>query len=659
MFTTGRRRRRGARAAGPGSRAGCRARSRRTNARPVVRVAVLDGVGAEGPAGVVHQHVQHRTDRLGQGRHGRPSVTSQAVATPPISSARASIRSVRRAAQWTQEALGRQPSGRSGADAAAGAGDEGDTTWHGHARDCAASRPPADWPVMPDVHTHQARREGSQLVRRGAQVLGILGGVAWVAAWYLWEGGDDPIELGLFWLGAALPHALPARARHAAGQARPARAAAVRRVRAAVAGLDGRRPSRPPRHPTTASSGGCRGCRGRAVRDRAARPGRRRNGRPSETAPSRWRESEIARRMLRRGWPLWRSPPTGRHARGVTRSRRDDQPAHLTARPAGDGRCRRHERLRDGALQAARAARHRGRHLHPRHVLGAADGARGGAGRAGPQHPRRPVRGADQGRAARPDVRVRPRGAARRGLPAAGPLLRAALPLLALRPGRGAGPRPLGRAARALDAHHGQGQERRARRGRHPRARRPDHRRGAGGRGRRHADRQHRHRGQAADQPVRRLRLARRRDPPGRRPRRVPSARPGRRTPPARPARGRVGADVRGSDPAAQGPRRAAARGRRAPRARARAAVPPGRPGRGRPVGLRARAPGVAGAARLGARPRRRGAVRAAGRPERAGRSGTPRPTWSPYRPTTSRSAWSPSRRRPPARRSWPRPWAA
>ena len=57
---------------------------------------------------------------------------------------------------------------------------------------------------MPDVHTHQARREGSQLVRRGAQVLGILGGLAWVAAWYVWEGGDDPIELGLFWLGAAL-----------------------------------------------------------------------------------------------------------------------------------------------------------------------------------------------------------------------------------------------------------------------------------------------------------------------------------------------------------------------------------------------------------------------------------------------------------------------
>ena len=42
---------------------------------------------------------------------------------------------------------------------------------------------------------------------------------------------------------------------------------------------------------------------------------------------------------------------------------------------------------------------------------------------------------------------------------AAGPLRRRALPLLAVRPGRRAGPRPLGRAARALHAHHGEGQE--------------------------------------------------------------------------------------------------------------------------------------------------------------------------------------------------------
>jgi hypothetical protein len=35
-------------------------------------------------------------------------------------------------------------------------------------------------------------------------VVGLLGGLAWVAASFLWEGGDDPLELGLFWLGAVL-----------------------------------------------------------------------------------------------------------------------------------------------------------------------------------------------------------------------------------------------------------------------------------------------------------------------------------------------------------------------------------------------------------------------------------------------------------------------
>jgi hypothetical protein len=41
-------------------------------------------------------------------------------------------------------------------------------------------------------------------MRRAAQVVGLLGGAAWVAAFFLWEGGDDPLELGLFWAGAAL-----------------------------------------------------------------------------------------------------------------------------------------------------------------------------------------------------------------------------------------------------------------------------------------------------------------------------------------------------------------------------------------------------------------------------------------------------------------------
>jgi hypothetical protein len=43
-----------------------------------------------------------------------------------------------------------------------------------------------------------------QRITRAAQVVGVLGGAAWVVTAFLWEGGDDPIELGLFWAGAAL-----------------------------------------------------------------------------------------------------------------------------------------------------------------------------------------------------------------------------------------------------------------------------------------------------------------------------------------------------------------------------------------------------------------------------------------------------------------------
>jgi hypothetical protein len=41
-------------------------------------------------------------------------------------------------------------------------------------------------------------------VTRAAQVVGLVGGLAWVVAAFLWDGGDDPVELGLFWLGSAL-----------------------------------------------------------------------------------------------------------------------------------------------------------------------------------------------------------------------------------------------------------------------------------------------------------------------------------------------------------------------------------------------------------------------------------------------------------------------
>ena len=39
---------------------------------------------------------------------------------------------------------------------------------------------------------------------RGAQVIGLLGGLVWVVTAFVWNGGEDPLELGLFWVGAAL-----------------------------------------------------------------------------------------------------------------------------------------------------------------------------------------------------------------------------------------------------------------------------------------------------------------------------------------------------------------------------------------------------------------------------------------------------------------------
>ena len=94
---------------------------------------------------------------------------------------------------------------------------------------------------------------------------------------------------------------------------------------------------------------------------------------------------------------------------------------------------------------------------------------------------------------------------AARGGPARARLLRRRpLPLLALRPGRLARPRPLERAAGPLRAHPRQGQERGAGRRRPPRAARPRHRRGAGRRRGRPADRQHRRGGPPAGPPLRR-----------------------------------------------------------------------------------------------------------------------------------------------------------
>ena len=192
-------------------------------------------------------------------------------------------------------------------------------------------------------------------------------------------------------------------------------------------------------------------------------------------------------------------------ARGRTAATGDDQPAHLAARPARHRRRGRHERLRHRARQAARrgaASRSTSSPAPPApaldQVVAACDGVTVRHIHAGP------FEGLTKDELPGPALRLRPRGAAHRGGPAARPLRPRAQPLLALRPGRGAGPRPLGRPAGALDAHDGQGQERRPRRRRRPRAAGPGDRRGAGGRGRRHAHRQHRPRGQAADRALRR-----------------------------------------------------------------------------------------------------------------------------------------------------------
>ena len=91
-----------------------------------------------------------------------------------------------------------------------------------------------------------------------------------------------------------------------------------------------------------------------------------------------------------------------------------------------------------------------------------------------------PVRGPGQERPAQPAVRVHRGRAAGGGAARARLVRRRALALLALRPGRLAGPRPLGRAAGAHRAHPGPGQERRAGRRRRARAEGAGDRRGPG-----------------------------------------------------------------------------------------------------------------------------------------------------------------------------------
>ena len=195
-------------------------------------------------------------------------------------------------------------------------------------------------------------------MRRGAQVLGILGGLAWVAAWFVWEGGDDPVELGLFWAGAALvtlfllelgtllvkrgllalrlfvacacrccsgwssrssaPSAADDGVAWAPSRARWSRslfAAAARPARAAVV---------PRSHPVAAARRACAHLPAEARTLAGMRP------------------TGVGRKESVDG-------KDARTWRGLDQACRDDQPAHLPARPAGHRRRRRHERLRHRA----------------------------------------------------------------------------------------------------------------------------------------------------------------------------------------------------------------------------------------------------------------------------------------------------------------------
>ena len=194
---------------------------------------------------------------------------------------------------------------------------------------------------------------------------------------------------------------------------------------------------------------------------------------------------------------------------------RDDQRAHLPARPAGHRRRRRAQRLRGRGGQAAGPARHRGGDLHPRGLPGHPARAGARARGAGPEPGGRAVRGARQELAARADLPVHLRRAAHRGRLRARPVRPGARALLAVRPGRGGGRGTLGGPARAVHAHPGQGQEPGAGQRRLRRARGQDPGRGRGRGGRRPAGRQHRGRGAAADRAVRRHPVAGRDGAPG------------------------------------------------------------------------------------------------------------------------------------------------
>ncbi len=354
---------------------------------------------------------------------------------------------------------------------------------------------------------------------------------------------------------------------------------------------------------------------------------------------------------------MWRDDSTRRSRAAPPGG--DDQPPHLPARPAGHRRRRRHERLRGRARQAPCRARHRGRDLHAGHVLAAAAGrARRADGRArSTTSSPGPFEGLTKGElpgqlcafareVLRTEASPRPRATTTSctrhywlsGQVGALARDRWGIPLV----------HSMHTMAKVKNEALAEGDT--------PEPVGPRDRRGAGRRGRRHADRQHRRRGQAAGRPA------------------TTPTRPGSRwstpastsTCSARPRRRRRApgsaspadahrAGVRRPDPAAEGARRAAARGRRRcssrdPSLRSTLSC---RSSAARP------APAWSSPRRWPSWPRRSASPTWCGSCRRSRAAElvdwyAAADRWSASRRTTSRSGWSRSRPRPSAPRSSP-----
>ncbi len=406
-------------------------------------------------------------------------MTSQVTATPPISSARASTRSVRRAAQKTLNPAS--------------------------ARERAVAAPiPLLAPVttavrvvMPASSLNGSARLTAVSVRLVATAAALLGGVCWVAHYFVDQDGAalTPVRVLLAVATAAVGASL---VRHPGIKV----IAAVGAVLLAASVVELAR---------GAADDLARGARRRGCRDPA--------GRPVPPAAARPRESLTGPPVLGMVVPtdLSRLAMVSLHTSPL------DQPGTGDAGGMNVYVVELARRLAARGVEVDVFTRATSSALPP--VVSLADGVHVRHIHAGP------FEGLTKHELPAQLCVVRPRGAAGRGRAAGGPLRRRALPLLALRPGRRAGPRPVGRAAGAHHAHDGQGQERRAGRRRHPRARRPGDRRAAGGRRRRRADRQHRLRGRASSSTS----TAPTRPGGGGAPRRRPRPVPARPTPPRCP----------------------------------------------------------------------------------------------------------------------------